>query len=419
MADQIYINMLGEFTMTCGSNVISDQDNRSRKVWTLLEYLITFHSREVSRDALIELLWPGSVSRADSENALKTILHRARAALGELGCTEEKLILHRRGSFVWNPDVALILDTELFEQSCRTAAGRELSEDARLDAYRKALSLYKGRFLPKNADDDWAIPVAEYFHSLYLNAVHEFIELLLASGSFEEIIRLCRRACSIDPYDEPVRYHLIRSLYITGKQKEALQEYQHVLQLFYDTYGINPSDEITALYQEITKEEHSPAADLSAIRERLREQNAQQRAYFCDFSVFQNLYRIEARSAARSGFSVFLCLISLNAERESSDNALMASAMAKMGETIGRSLRAGDVYSRYSVNQYIIMLSAANYENCTQIGLRILKAFQNAKPRLNVTADYALSELEPLYFKRTDEAGAAEDDSAGAPESAL
>lgn len=401
MSERIYINMLGEFTMTCGTNVISDRDNRSKKVWTLLKYLITFHSREISHDAMIELLWPGTNGNVDSENALKTILHRARATLDGLGCAAEKLILHHKGTYSWNHNVPFTLDTELFEEYCRTAAAPSLSISERLETYRKALSLYKGRFLPKNADDDWVIPVSEYFHSLYLNAVHEFIGLLLSSDQFEDVIKLCRHASLIDPYDETVRFHLIRSLYMTGKKREALDEYRYVLQLFYDTYGINPSDEITALYQEITKEEHSPTADLSVIRERLREQNAQKRAYFCDFSVFQNLYHIEARSAARSGFSVFLCLISLRADKEAADNALTASAMAKMGETIGRSLRAGDVYSRYSVNQYIIMLSAANYENCTQIGARIIKAFQNAKPKLNVIADYALSELEPLYFEKT------------------
>lgn len=399
MSDHIQINMFGEFTLTCGANVISDRDNRSKKVWTLLEYLITFHSRKISHDTLIELLWPGTCSKVDAENALKTILHRARTTLNGLNCTGEKLILHCRETYSWNPNVPFTLDTELFEEYCKTAANPGLPVSERLETYHKGLCLYKGRFLPKNAGDDWVIPVAEYYHSLYLNAVHEFIGLLLACDRFENVIGLCRHACLIDPYDETVRYHLIRSLYMTGKQKEALNEYRHVLQLFYDTYGINPSDEITALYEEIIKKEHSPTADLSVIRERLREQNAQKRAYFCDFSVFQNLYRIEARSADRRGLSVFLCLVSLHAEKETADNVLMASAMAKMKETIGHSLRAGDVYSRYSVNQYIIMLSAANYENCTQIGSRILKAFQNAKPKLCIKADYALSELEPLNFE--------------------
>ncbi len=399
MSDHIRISMFGGFTLTYGTNVISDQDNRSKKVWTLLEYLITFHTCEISHDTLIRLLWPDSVNAVDAENALKTILHRARATLDALGYTDKKLILHRKDNYGWNREVPFVLDTKLFQEYCETASDANLPVSERLKNYRSAISLYKGRFLPKNSNDDWAIPVAGYYHSLYLNAVHDFIRLLLASNCFSEVEQLCRSVSVIDPYDETVRYHLIQSLYMTGKRKEALAEYQYVMKLFYDTYGINPSDELASLYQEITRHLHAPVSDLFAIRERLREQNAKKQAYFCDFSVFQNLYHIEARIASRSGQSVFLCLISLSTEKEAPDHPLMAAAMAKMADTIGSLLRAGDVYSRYSVSQYIIMLSAANYESCTRIGERILKGFLNTKPKLSVRADYMLSELEPLNFE--------------------
>lgn len=398
MSDHISICMLGGFSLTYGTNTVSDQDNRSKKVWTLLEYLITFHSREISHDALIRLLWPDADHTVDSENALKTILHRARITLGALGYADKKLILHRKDNYGWNPEVPFVLDTDLFRQYCESASDGKLPVTERLRNYQMALALYKGRFLPKNANDDWAVPVADYFHSLYLNAVHDTIRLLLASGNFSDVICLCRKVCEIDPYDETVRYHLIRSLYMTGKKKEALAQYQHVMKLFYDTYGINPSDELTMLYQEITKQLHSPTADLCTIRERLREQDAKKQAYFCDFSVFQNLCHIEARSASRNGLSVFLCLVSLTDEKENADPARMAAAMAKMADTIGSLLRAGDVYARYSVSQYIIMLCAASYEDCTKIGERITKGFGNAKPKSSVTADYMLSELEPLFF---------------------
>lgn len=403
MSDPIKITMLGGFTLTYGTNTVSDRDNRSKKVWTLLEYLITFHTREISHNALTELLWPGSGQEVDSENALKTILHRARATLAALGYTKDKLILHRREYYCFNPDVSFVLDIDQFEEYCKTAGRADLTLPERLKNYRLALSLYRGRFLPNNSEDDWAIPVSGYYHSLYLNAVHESIRLLLADKRFNEVAELCHEASAIDLYDEAVRYHLIRSLYLTGKRKEAIDEYRHVLQLFYDTYGINPSDELTALYQEITQEVHSQNADLSVILNRLREQNAKRCAYFCDFSVFQNLYHIEARSADRNGQSVFLCLITLTAEKEPADHALMAAAMAKMADTIGQCLRVGDACSRYSVNQYVIMLSAANYESCTMIGSRIIKTFQSTKPKLNVAADYVLRELEPPLFSTESE----------------
>lgn len=398
MADNIQIRMLGEFTLSYQGNVISDKDNRSKKIWTLLEYLITFHTREISHSTLIDLLWPNADSSIDSENALKTILHRARATLDRLGYTDHKLIIHRRDTYAWNNDAAFDLDTDHFEYYCSCASNSNLSVNERMDYYYRAFELYKGNFLPKSSEEDWAMPVITYYHSLYINAVHSMIELLLPQEKYNEIIQICSAASMIDSYDEHIHYHLIRSLYMTGNQKRAIEQYKYVMQLFYDTFGINPSEEITKLYSEIIQKENSPVSDLNIIKERLREHNTKRSAYLCDFSVFQNLYHIEARSAARSGLSVFLCLITLDTPGSSGNRTLMSSAMNRMSETIAHSLRSGDVYSRFSVNQYIIMLPAASYENCTGIGARILKNFANSKPKLNVTVSYALNELEPQMF---------------------
>ena len=52
----LYINMLGEFTLRYGENVISDQEGRSKKLWLLIEYLVTFRGKEISQNDLIDLL---------------------------------------------------------------------------------------------------------------------------------------------------------------------------------------------------------------------------------------------------------------------------------------------------------------------------------------------------------------------------
>ncbi|MBQ9119327.1 MAG: SARP family transcriptional regulator [Lachnospiraceae bacterium] len=403
MADKIQIRMLGEFTLTYQGNVISDQDNRSKKIWTLLEYLITFHKKEISHATLINLLWHNNESNVDPENALKTILHRARTTLDKLHYPSSKLILHHRDNYSWNNDVAYEVDIDQFEHACTLADDPNLPVSERLAHYNHAFQLYKGKFLPKNAEDDWAIPIATYYHSLYIKAVHNMIELLLAAEEYEQVIQICSAAVAIDPYDEPLHFHLIRSLYLTGERKKAIEQYDKVIRMFYDSFGINPSEELTQLYQEIMKEEKSPVADLNIIKEHLREQNAQKTAYLCDYSVFKNLYQIEARSAARSGLSVFLCLITLTSLKPNSDTSLMANAMERMSGTIAQSLRSGDVYARFSVNQYIIMLPSASYENCTTIATRIQKSFANSKPHLNVASSYALSELEPQIFLTDEE----------------
>ncbi len=399
MTDKIQIRMFGGFSLTYQNNTISDQNNRSKKIWTLLEYLITFHKQEIAHATLIELLWHNTDSSADPENALKTILHRARTSLEKLNYPASKLILHRRDNYSWNNELEYEIDIDMFENFCALAKDPNRPVAERLNLYFRAFELYRGRFLPKNAEDDWVIPVAAYYHSLYIKAVHQMIDLLLADEQYDQVIHICTVASAIDPYDEPLHYHLIRSLYMTGNHKKAMEQYEQVIRMFYDSFGINPSEELTLLYQEIIKEEKSPVADLNIIKEQLREQNAKKAAYLCDYSVFKNLYQIEARSAYRSGLSVFLCLLTLTSLKPGSDTSLMSAAMERMSATIAQSLRSGDVYARFSVNQYIVMIPAASYENCTAIAARILKGYSNSKPHLNVAASYALGELEAQMFE--------------------
>ncbi len=399
MADKIQINMLGKFTLNYQGRVVSDTDNRSKKIWTLLGYLIANHSRKITHKMLTHLLWQDAEVTTDSENALKTLLHRTRAILDTLEYREEKLIIHRGSTFSWNNAVNFSLDIDNLEYFYAAASDEKNPLDVRMENYRQVLSLYNGRFLPKNCGEDWAIQLADHYHSLYLNAVHSIAELLLEKGKYDEVIHICLKSTNIDPCDELSHYSLIRSFNMTGQQNKAMEQYKYMMQLFYDKFGINPSEEITNLYREIVKEQHPAAPDLSVIKEKLTEQNAQKGAYFCDFSIFQNIYHIEARSAARSGLAVFLCLITIQEDKLPANNSSLAAAMARMAEAIGQSVRSGDVYARYSASQFIILLPAANYENCTAISSRIIKSFQAYRPKFNVSVSCMLDELDPLMFE--------------------
>ena len=92
------INMLGEFSISYGDETADDQSNRSKKLWSLLEYLITFRDREVRQAEIIEFLWPED-RIDDPANTLKTLLHRVRSlvnGLGLSGCERPDPIQARR-----------------------------------------------------------------------------------------------------------------------------------------------------------------------------------------------------------------------------------------------------------------------------------------------------------------------------------
>jgi len=208
--EHVQICMLGEFSLRAGSVTISDAGNRSKKVWSLLAYLICNRDRTISQQKLIGLLWGDEPDSDNPENALRITLHRLRAQLEQLwpGAGRE-LILRKSGGYVWNNGASVELDCDRFEKLCQTAAA---DEETRLQDLLEALSLYRGEFLPRQGGEMWVVPIATHFHNLNLEGSLEAAQLLSARGRHEEAARICRAATAAEPYHEPLHQKLMQEL---------------------------------------------------------------------------------------------------------------------------------------------------------------------------------------------------------------
>jgi DNA-binding SARP family transcriptional activator len=391
MADQkLQVNMLGEFSISCGDKIIRDKDARSKKVWNILERLIFYRDREIQKEELIEILWANE-RLDDPGNALKTLLYRVRSTIEELGFDSGKSVVrYKHGAYSWNRDIEMLVDTEEFERYIRLAESSDGEHD-KLELLLKALSFYKGDFLPASASELWVIPISSYFHSLYVNLLGNTIPLLSEAARYEEIVELCRHAVDIDPYDEHLHYIMIRSLIAAGSGQAAYQHYIYVTDLFYSKFGITPSDEFTSLYREIADNDNNIVElDLNRIKMSLDSSVKYKGAFFCELEIFKDFYRLETRSAARTGLVTYLGLLTLGEESPNIRRKTVNAAMERLKETIGVSLRNSDVYTRYSVSQYLILLYSSTYEKGSQVMRRIISNYNRGAPKNRLALSYGL-----------------------------
>jgi DNA-binding SARP family transcriptional activator len=392
----IKVNMLGGFTV-CDENdrvVVSDQNSRSKKVLTLLEYLIFFRSREISQEEIIDLLWPDE-EIDEPTNTLKTLLHRARASLdGINGGSGKNLIVCRRGVYSWNSLYRTVVDVEEFEKLCKLAETGTDSE--RLDYMLKALDLYKGDFLPKASGEMWVVSINTYYHSLYLKVAHEAVRLLREAGRHEEIINICQHAVTIDPFDEEMHLAMIRALIANNMQQAAMNHYNNVTELYMDKFGITPSSEMTALYKEIVKASNVPEMNLYVIRDELRESEKVDGAFYCEYEFFKDIYRLQARAAERTGSVVQIALISVKESGKKITQKQMTVIMQRLKDIISQYLRNSDIYCRYSVSQYLLMLQCASIEDSDRVLERIRDNFRLLYPHMNVMFHYTCLPMEPV-----------------------
>lgn len=159
----LQIQVLGKFTLRYGETVISDEDDRSRKVWAVLAYLIYHREKIISQQELVDLCWGEDTRSSDPHNALKSVIHRIRATLDKLQEGLGRTLLRRKaGCYIWNTDVPLEVDAEVFDTLC--SCGAALEGDERLDAYQQALALYSNDILPKLSSELWLVPITTYYH---------------------------------------------------------------------------------------------------------------------------------------------------------------------------------------------------------------------------------------------------------------
>lgn len=390
----LQVQMLGQFTLRYGDRTISDSDDRSRRVWSLLAYMIYNHGRSFAQEELIHLYWSNGEKSADPGNALKSIFHRIRTALDKLQPGFGRLLIRRKaGRYFWNNVIPLSLDIEDFEAHFHAAEAAG-DDDVRLSEYQAALALYAGDPLPRMTDEIWTIPIVAYYHSLYTRAAAGAIELLEKQERTAEAVALCHQAIHIEPYQEDLYEHLMRGLLRTGDMKGTMSVYEEMSELLFAHFGVMPSETLRTLYRQATRTVNDRTLTMDEVCSQLAEPAPHGGAMVCEYDFFKILYRAEARSIARNGHSANICLLSVS----SKDGEMLARrsldpAMNNLQVLVQNNLRRGDVIARCSISQYIILLPQANYENSRMVADRLVSAFYRRYPHSPARLRYTVQPL--------------------------
>ena len=370
---ELRIEMLGGFVIVTDQNRITEQEKRSSKIWKLLEFLIINRHKAVSQEELIDVFFDSDFV-GNPGSSVRTLIYRARSLLANGGLPHaDDAILSSGGGYAWNNNIHCTVDAEEFESLCKEA-GSITEKEHRLELLIQATSLYRGDFLPNASSEIWVMPLARWYRSLYFNCVHEALKLLNEIERDDEAEELCVKALCIDPFDEIVLEYHLRSLIAQGKNAEALDEYNRMETMFYDELGVVFSEELRSLYNTIIQlNEQTKGLSLEDTLKTWLEDADFPGAYYCDLSVFKAIYRIEARSASRSGQATYIVRFDTKHDPSAKDGGVMKH----LRTVITTALRKGDLYTRPSPNQYMLMLHKLTYENCKMLVDRILRSIDS------------------------------------------
>jgi SARP family transcriptional regulator, regulator of embCAB operon len=241
----VRIQLAGQIAVEVEDRRVEDE-LPGRQGRLLFAYLAANRLRWVTRDEVIEALWPDESSTA-TDAALRSLLSKLRRTF-EISTQSGQLRLEL-------PDGARV-DLEAARDAMhRAESALAQGEWARAwSASQVALMTAQRGFLPAEGSP-WIDDVRRWLEELRVRALETYTVASLGLGHTElaSAERAARELIRLAPYRESGYRHLMAALAQAGNRAEALRVYEGLRKLLKEELGIAPSAETQELHGQILR----------------------------------------------------------------------------------------------------------------------------------------------------------------------
>ena len=232
------ISTLGNLSIRMGGEEISTIG--SRKAEGILVYLAMEGGRH-NRNSLSALFWPES-PESKAQVSLRVALSSLRKHVGEYLEIDRRSSRIRKGAKVY-------LDVFDFETKL---AKRQVEQ---------ALDVYHGDFLQgfflegTMAFEDWRLWEQERLRKELISALQNAIMKENEVGNYQRSQALAQELLKLDDLNEFAHHQMMLALALEGRRNAALQQYKACEAILDEALGVNPSQELQDLYEQIIQEQ--------------------------------------------------------------------------------------------------------------------------------------------------------------------
>jgi DNA-binding SARP family transcriptional activator len=221
--------------------VIDQSAWHQRRAGELFRLLLLTPQHTLSRDQIIDALWPDKSIR----QALP-LFHRATSQLRRVLEPDlpdkfpSRYLEVDKGRVTLHLPLGSSIDFEAFEQHVCD------------ERWAAALDVYRGELCPDDRYADWAAAPRERFMQLHLRVLSIQARLELNAGAPEKAIDLCRHALSIEPWQEQAALIGMQACLALNDRAGAIRLYRDFERTLGEDLGIAPQPELQTLYRQLT-----------------------------------------------------------------------------------------------------------------------------------------------------------------------
>lgn len=388
----LYVHMLGDLSFWYGNKAFSLKCSNTSKVMQLLLLLLTAEKEGMPRVQLLETLY-GDAETQDAKNAFRILVFRLRKFLEETILPDREYIHIEKGIYRFSSDVKVEIDAKVFAQRAKEAFRLE-DKTKRANAIKRACEVYSGEYLPFLSGEEWVAEESTRYRELYFQCIREGCQMMKESRRYEEGLSLCSKAIKLYPYEE---WQMIQMdcLLAMNRYREALNVYEDTTMLFFEQMDLSRSKKMLDHFRTMSSQLHDSMGALAEIKSSMSEKEFIPGAYYCSYPSFIDSYRMISRTLERSGSSIFLmlCTITNNRGNPIEKDDILRRQTKNLSRAIRSSLRRGDLYTRYSPNQFLVLLMEINQEDCEITYKRIYTRFKELCPGQKIQIRYYVSSI--------------------------
>ena len=364
---QFYAKFLGSFSLDFNGQRLWLKGSPQKKSMQLLMALLKAGAEGATRQQLLEVVWKEGGDPQKEKSNLNQHLYYLRQLIHESHFPEGKYIIVQKPRYYFTEDYEIHSDTEQLDQILEEIRNAEAAGEDTLELLRQFCRGYTGEFLPMLNGEEWVVEKSAYYQKQYFSCLSRLCGRLKEMGEYQEMLELCTVASQIHPYDEWQAVQ-IDCLVAMNRYKDALKVYEDAAEFFYEDLGVSSLNRTIARYRNTEGRLHYLSSALAGIRKGLNEEERLWGAYCCSYPSFVDVYRIVVRMQERTGIGSLLMVCTLNIAGSGENTETW---MERFRQFMAGSIRNGDVYTRYSPNQFLVLLMQAEEKDVENIEERL------------------------------------------------
>jgi two-component SAPR family response regulator len=237
------VNMFGLFELYHHDRRLVIKGLFSKKAMELLILLI-HRGHQLTKDEIIDTLWPDTVSK-NIHNVFHATLYNLRSGLKKIAPNIEHII-YECGVYRLEENVFFSTHTYYCNDLINILNDKNIG-DKEISVIVDILKYYNREYL-YNMDREWLEISRAFYETIFEKAVIKLSEQYIALGKYDEAVKYLYRLLELNPYMDETYYLLIKAKIESKQYHVARRIYENYVAVIRNEMNSEPIDKITKLF---------------------------------------------------------------------------------------------------------------------------------------------------------------------------